>query len=702
MRHNGLFISGVGTGVGKTVAAGAIAHLLRQNSYDIGVMKPVQTGLSIKDGAGWSRDLEFMRAMARTSDSDELSLPYAFSTPASPYHAALVDNRRIEPGKIIGAFRHMLEVRDFVLMEGAGGLMSPLTEDMFWADLIKQLGVPLLIIVHSELGMIHQTLSAVISAEMYGLEVAGLLVVERDDGLHPPVDVKFLERNTDLPVLGFLPFCRALARKNPDIEKFREHVEEHINPEKLLAFLERRDAKAMQKKLEREDRQHVWHPFTQMRDWGKDGMAIIGSGSGSHLFDIQGKGYLDGHSSYWVNVHGHGNPRLTRALARQAGKLEHATFLGLSNQPAIELAEKLVEITPSALKKVFYSDNGSTAVEVALKMSVQYWKQAETGRARKTKFMALRNAYHGDTLGAVAVGGVETYRRPFGDMLADVTFLHSPYCYRCPHGKSYPGCALACAVEMEQMVGKRHDEMAAFIIEPMVQCPGGIITAPHGYLRRVREACDRYGVLMIADEVATGFGKTGRMFACEHEDVQPDLMCLSKSLAAGVLPLAATLATQKIFDAFLGDFGEQKTFYHGHTFSGHPTACAVALENLRLFRNKKLLAQVEGKSQHLRDEMVRFENLPHVGDVRQLGMIVGVELVKDRETREPFAPELLTGHKVILEARKRGLIIRPLGDVVVLFPILASRNSELKQMADILYESIAAVTGDFESNELAS
>jgi len=701
MMHKGLFVSGVGTGIGKTVAAGAIAHLLRQNSYDLGVMKPVQTGIIEKDGKVCSPDLEFIREMAQTRDSDELSLPYAFSTPASPYHAAMVDNRRIEPGKIVAAFRGMLKVRDFVLMEGAGGLMTPLTEDMFWADLIKLLDVPLLIVAHPELGMIHNIISTVMSAEMYGLEVAGLLVVERSTMLHPPVDVKFLERHTDLPLLGFLPFCPALARKKPDVARFREHVEEFINPEKLLAFLERRQSRETQKKLERDDKKFVWHPFTQMSEWGKDGMVVINRGSAENLFDVQGNSYLDGHSSYWVNVHGHGNTRLVRALTRQAAKLDHATFLGLSNPPAVELAEKLVEISPASLKKVFYSDNGSTAVETALKMSVQYWRQEGGENNGKTKFMALENAYHGDTLGAVAVGGVETYRRTFGELLTDVIFVNSPYCYRCPYGKSHPSCGLSCAVEMEQLVEKYRHELAAFIIEPMVQCPGGIITAPYGYLRRVREACDRFGVLLIADEVATGFGRTGRMFACEHEDVQPDLMCLSKSLAAGILPLAATLATQKVFDAFLGDFEEQKTFYHGHTFTGHPTACAVALESLRLFRNKKLLAQVEGKAQHMRDELVRFENLPHVGDVRQIGTIVGVELVENRETREPFDPQLRTGHQVILEARRRGLIVRPLGDIVVLFPILASRNSELKRMADILYESIAAVTGDFERSEPA-
>jgi adenosylmethionine-8-amino-7-oxononanoate aminotransferase len=401
-----------------------------------------------------------------------------------------------------------------------------------------------------------------------------------------------------------------------------------------------------------------------------------------------------------VNVHGHGNPRLVRTLAKQSAKLDHSTLLGLSNQPAIELAQRLCEISPAGLNKVFYSDNGSTAVEVALKMSFQFWKHTEGKRSKRNKFMALRNAYHGDTLGAMAVGGVEAYRNVFGDLLADVVFADSPYCYRCPKGESHPSCGLSCADDMEKLMEANAGRISAFIIEPMVQCPGGIITAPYGYLKRVRAACDKHDVLIIADEVAVGFGRTGRMFASEHEDVHPDLMCLSKSIAAGLLPLAATLTTERIYDAFLGKYEEGKTFFHGHTFTGHPTACAVAIENLRMFRKQKLLSQVETKSQHLRDELVRLENLPQVGDVRQLGMIVGVELVADRETKEAFAPKLRTGHQVVMEARRRGLIVRPLGDVIVLFPILASRNSELDRMAQILYESIASVTGDFKRNNL--
>ncbi|MBI3794500.1 MAG: adenosylmethionine--8-amino-7-oxononanoate transaminase [Nitrospinae bacterium] len=701
MRHKGFFISGTGTGVGKTAVAGALAHLLTQNGYDVGVMKPAATGAETGgDGKRFSKDLEFLREMSGTEDRTEFSAPYIFSIPASPFHAAIAEGRRIEPARIHAGMHEILKDRDVVIIEGAGGLLAPVTEDRVWADVVKFLDVPLVLVTSAALGMIHNTLAAILAAETYGVEVAGILVVETDKKPHPPVDVKLLERHCEVPVLGLLPFCPALAKKNQDLEGFRAHVDRNINPEKLIAFLERSDSKATQKKLEKMDKTNVWHPFTQMQEWSKEPTLIVARGDESTLKDIEGREYLDGHSSYWVNIHGHSNQRLVRTLARQSGKLDHSTFLGLSNQPAIELAQKLTEISPASLKRVFYSDNGSTAVEAALKMAFQYWRNTAGTRTRRKKFMAVKNAYHGDTLGSVAVGGVAAYRAVFKDLLAEAVFAETPYCYRCPTDESYPTCGLSCADKMEKLMGEHEGRLAAMIVEPMVQCPGGIITAPHGYLKRVRAACDKHGVLMIADEVAVGFGRTGRMFACEHEDVQPDFMCLAKGIGAGLLPLAATLTTEKVFEAFLGSHAEKKTFFHGHTFTGHPTACAVALESLKLFKYKKLLTQVETKSQHLRDELIRFENLPHVGDVRQLGMIVGVELVKNRETKEPYAQESRTGHKVVLEARKRGLIVRPLGDVLVLFPILTARNAELKRMADILYESVAEVTGDFESNDL--
>jgi len=699
LRHKGLFITGTGTGIGKTVAASAIAHLLVRDGYDVGVMKPVQTGAKKKDGILFSQDLDIMRRMAKTVDPDMIAMPYSFRHALSPYHASLKAKLPIDVSVIVSMFEELKSAHELVIAEGAGGLMAPLTRSELWPDLVRLLDIPIVIVTTPELGMIHDTLATAMAAENYGLECAGLFVVETKRKKYPDLDAEFIKKQTRLKMLGRLPYTTSVTKNGLNASAFRSHVEKHIDPAELISFIERRESSHAQKRLEKADRQNIWHPFTQMREWEQESMLIVDSGSGRKLKDIKGTSYYDGHSSYWVNIHGHSHPRMIRSVARQAARLEHSTFLGLSNRPAIELAEKLVEITPEKLEKVFYSDNGSTAVEVALKMAFQYQMQRVDKKPKKKRFIALVNGYHGDTLGAVGVGGIDIYRNIFKELLPKAMFVHSPYCYRCPLDKDFSDCTLACAMELERTVAEHHEEIAAFIIEPMVQCPGGIITAPHGYLKKVRELCDRYDILMIADEVAVGFGRTGRMFACEHEDVRPDLMALSKSLTGGMLPLAATLATKKIYDSFLGDYDERKTFFHGHTFTGHPLGCAAALENIRMMQEFDTVESVEEKSQFLRDELVRFENLPCVGEVRQMGMIVGIELVEDSETKKPFEPSLRTGHRVAMEARKNGLIVRPLGDVAVLFPILSSENRELKEMADMLYDAVAAVTGGFRGSE---
>lgn len=696
MRRKGIFVTGVGTGIGKTAVAGAVAHLLKGKGYDVGVMKPVQTGTKPVKGRPVSPDYEFMKSMAGSNDPYELGVPYSFKEPLSPYHAAKAENRKINISSIAQNFEKLCDLHDVVIVEGAGGLMVPLTARTFWPDLVKMLGIPVLIVTHPELGMIHQTISTVLSAELNGLEVCGMVISETSRK-HPDPDTEWLERSTGVKILGLLPYTSSISG-NINKRAFQSHVDKHLDPNRFAGLVENRAAAKRTEQLVSKDREFVWHPFTQMKEWIDEDLVVIESACGVKLKDTLGREYYDGHSSYWVNVHGHGNPALVRRLAKESAKLDHSTFLGLANRNALELAEKLVEITPENLQKVFFSDNGSTAVEAGMKMAVQYFRQRPNPNPGKTKFIALGDAYHGDTLGAVAVGGVDIYRRIFGPLLADVTFAPSPNCYRCPLKREREDCSLACAVEMERIIEENANETAAFVIEPIVQCPGGIIIAPHGYLSRVREACTKHDVLMIADEVAVGFGRTGRMFACEHEEVLPDIMALSKGIAAGLIPLAATLATNEIFDAFLGDYEERKTFFHGHTFTAHSPACGVALESLKLYKERKVIESLEAKGQFLSDLLVRFENLPHVGDVRQKGMVVGIELVKDRETKGMFPVTDRVGQSVIMEARNRGLIIRPLGDVIVLFPILGASGNDIKNMTDILYDSIAVVTGGFEKN----
>jgi adenosylmethionine-8-amino-7-oxononanoate aminotransferase len=446
------------------------------------------------------------------------------------------------------------------------------------------------------------------------------------------------------------------------------------------------------KQLAQWDHAYLWHPFTQMQEWVREQPVMISHGKGPYLIDTEGKRYLDGISSLWVNVHGHRHPLLDRALRMQLKKIAHSTLLGLSSPPAIELARELIRVAPRGLSRVFYSDDGSTAVEVALKMAVQYWQQRQPHAETKCTFVKLQLAYHGDTAGAMSVGNIELFHERFKPLLFPTLPVDPPYCYRCPFGLTYPSCKLACVDPIERLLKRRHREIAGLIIEPLVQAAAGMITAPPGYLTRIRELCTTYHVLLIADEVATGFGRTGRMFACDREQVTPDLMAISKGMTGGYLPLAATLATEEIYGAFLGDYEDWKTFFHGHSYMGNALGCAVALANLKVFRTERTLARLRSRIALLHRRLRPLAAHPHVGDIRQCGYMVGIELVKDQRTRAPYPPAQRIGHQVTLEARRRGLLLRPLGNVVVLMPPLITSAKELTRMVDIVRQSIQSVT----------
>lgn len=446
------------------------------------------------------------------------------------------------------------------------------------------------------------------------------------------------------------------------------------------------------KKIEELDKQYIWHPFTQMKDWEKEPQIVIESGKGSALTDIRGKKYLDGVSSLWVTVHGHRKKEIDRAVSGQLKKIAHSTLLGLSNMPAVLLAEKIVRIAPPGLSKVFYSDSGSTAVEIGLKIAFQYWQQKGQEFRSKTGFISLKEAYHGDTIGSVSVGGIDLFHEIYKPLLFHSNKIDTPHCYRCTLGKTYPSCGLACAEQAEEVIRRHRRETAALIIEPLVQGAAGMLISPPGYLRRIRELCTRHNIFMIADEVATGFGRTGKMFACEHEDVAPDIMCIAKGITGGYLPLAATLTTEEIYRGFLGEYRELRTFFHGHTYTGNPLACAAAIANIDLFKKEKTLAKLQPKIAFLAGQLERFRELEHVGDIRQKGFMAGIELVKNRTSKEPYPLEDKMGSNVILECRKHGLIIRPLGNVIVLMPPLAISKGELERITDIVYASIKQVT----------
>jgi len=444
------------------------------------------------------------------------------------------------------------------------------------------------------------------------------------------------------------------------------------------------------------DRRFVWHPFTQMADWAKTPPLVITHGKGCLLYDEAGRAYLDGSSSIWVNLHGHRKAAIDRAVRAQLGRVAHTTLLGLASPPAARLAGRLVGIAPPGLSRVFYSDDGSTAVEVALKLAYGYWRQrAKDPRPAKHRFIHLRHAYHGDTVGAVSVGGIDLFHAAYRGLTFPTTQVDFPYCYRCPWGKTYPACELHCAGAVAEALEREGDETAAVVVEPMVQGASGILTMPPGYLTAVRELCTRHDVLLIADEVATGFGRTGRMFACDHEGVKPDLMCLSKGLTAGYLPLAATLATEEIYGAFLGRYEAFRTFFHGHSYTGNPLGCAAALANLDVFDRERVLEKVQPRIRHLWHTLGRhLGDHPNVGEVRGLGLMVGIELVADRATKAPFPLTAQVGNRIGHAARDEGILIRPIGNVVVLMPPLAMTRPQLTRLVTGVRRAIDRVLAD--------
>jgi len=430
-----------------------------------------------------------------------------------------------------------------------------------------------------------------------------------------------------------------------------------------------------------------------MKEWQSSPQLVIERGSGVYLYDVHGNRYLDGVSSLWANIHGHQHPTLIKAIRAQLNKLDHSTFLGLSNVPAIQLAEELLKIAPENLSKVFYSDNGSTALEIALKMSFQYWRQKGTAFSRKRTFLSFSNAYHGDTIGSVSLGGVDLFHRMFKPLLFKSIKSFYPRCYRCPFGKEVLTCDIYCFRDFEESLKAHHEKVCAVVVEPAIQAAAGMLTLPPGFLKRIKEQCQKFQVHLILDEVATGFGRTGTMFACERERVQPDFLALAKGLSGGILPLAATLTTEEIFNGFLGEYSEFKSFFHGHTYTGNPIACAAALANLQIFREERTLQRLQSKIRYLSDRLKTFWRLEHVGDIRQAGFMVGIELVHDKEHRTPYPTDARVGHRAILEARKRGVILRPLGDVIVLMPPLSITKTQLRELLDVTYESIQEVTG---------
>ncbi len=435
-------------------------------------------------------------------------------------------------------------------------------------------------------------------------------------------------------------------------------------------------------------KKHLWLPFTQMTDYERDPL-IIESGEGIVLKDIYGNEYLDGCSSLWLNVHGHRKREINDAIKNQLDKIAHSTLLGAANVPAIQLAEKLIEISPSNLQRVFYSDSGATSVEIAIKMAYQYWQNI--GQKNKKKFVTVNNSYHGDTVGAISVGDIDLYHRVYGSLMFDSIKGPFPIIYRSPY-QGEEEIRDKALEALRRIFEEHHEEIAGITLEAIIQGAGGMNVMPKGYLKGVEQLCREFDILLIVDEVATGFGRTGKMFAVEHEGVQPDIMTIAKGITGGYLPIAATLTTEKVYAAFYGEYEEYKTFFHGHSYTGNQLGCAAALANLQIYEQENIVENAANKAVLIERELSQLKLLRHVGDVRQAGLMCGIELVKDKETKEPFPWQQRIGYKSTLEMRKQGMITRPLGDVIVFMPPLASTEEQIRKMIGIMKESIIKTT----------
>jgi len=430
----------------------------------------------------------------------------------------------------------------------------------------------------------------------------------------------------------------------------------------------------------KKDLKHIWHPYTQMKDCRNFPPILIEKAEGVKLYDNKGRFYYDTISSWWCNVHGHNHPRIKAAIKKQLDSLEHVLFAGFTHKPAILLAERLISISPKGLTKVFFSDDGSTSVEVALKMSFQYWQNK--GITEKVKFVSLDYGYHGDTFGTMSVSGVDLFNKVFSPLFFTSFKIPSPYCYRCPMGKNKDSCNIDCIAPLARLLKEKSHRISGIILEPLVMAAGGMIVYSKEYLIKVAALARRYNVHLIVDEVATGFGRTGRMFACEIAGVKPDFMCLSKGITSGYLPLGVTLTTDKIYKAFYADYKENKTFYHGHTYTANPICCSAALATLKIFEEEKTLEKARKIIPLFAAGLERFRQLPAVGDVRYIGLIGAVELVKDKKTKKNFSLSERIGLKIYKEGLRRNLILRPLGNIIYLFPPLCVKRDELEDILD--------------------
>ena len=659
-------VTGTGTGVGKTVLTAALCAGLRRRGMDCRAVKMVATGVP----PGTDAEDAVLLGAAMGAAASEAVLA-TFSLPRSPLAAAAAEGRELDVEALARSIEAAATGCELLLVEGVGGLLVPLSPRRTVRDLLRRLDAGVVVAALAGLGTINHTALTVEAALGAGLRVIGVVLVDAagDEPAFIAENAAQIADQCRVPVLGVLPHLGdatgidALAEAAGALDLSALTMPTTDPTEAVVAA----------------DRRHLWHPFTQTSDWREEAPLVIRSGDGCWLRDEAGHRYLDGISSLWCTVHGHAHPALDRAAREQLGRIAHSTFLGQTHAPGALLAEELAGVAPPGLTRVFYCEAGAAAVEVALRIALL--AQRHAGHPERTRFVALGDAYHGDTAGAASVGRSEPFHTGLDPILFPVRTVPSPHLDE-----------TASLRALSDLLEREGDQVAALIVEPRVQAAAGMLTHSDGWLAQAAALARRHGALFIADEVATGFGRTGDLFASGGAGVAPDILCLGKGLTGGYLPLSAVLTTEELFDRFTAPYAEHRTLYYGHTYTGNPVACAVARASLQLFEEEDTLGSARRLAATLAGLLAeRVAPLPGVFDIRSRGVMTGIEL---RDGATPLDPALRTGRRVILAARRRGVVVRPLGDTVVLNPPLTMTDAEAGTLVCGVAGAIAEVTGD--------
>jgi adenosylmethionine-8-amino-7-oxononanoate aminotransferase len=676
-----LCVVGTDTGAGKTVASAAIVAALRHRGMRVAGLKPIATGVE----PGEAGEDATLLALASGREPRDTLLA-SFRLPRSPLAAARAEQSSVDVEALVAAIRERAAdpALDLLVVEGVGGLLVPLTERETVRDLVRRLDAPVLIAGRTGLGTVGHCALTVESARGAGLDVVGVVLSDVDGS----TDAEFARENAaqisaqcDVAVLGILPYLADTS----DVEFLAAAAEQSIDLDALLGALPDRDA--LHDEVVALDRKHAWHPFTQTSEWRAEEPLVIRAARGCRLVDAHGNEYIDGVASLWANVHGHGHPRLDAALREQSGRVAHSTFLGLTHEPGARLAAELSAVAPPGMTRVFYSEAGAAAVEVGLRVALL--AQRHRGEMQRTRFVSLTEAYHGDTAGTVSIGRSEPFHRGLDPLLFDVLRVPPPHLLE--RGGLSPENAQAASLRALHDTLQAHgDTVAALVVEPRIQGAAGMWPHSDEWLQRAVAAAHDAGALVLCDEVATGFGRTGDMFASSGAAVAPDIVTVGKGLSGGYLPLSATLVREELFDLFTSPYAEHRALYYGHTFTANPLACAVARASLALFDEEDTLQRARHLADRLAMLLAPLQALPGVAQVRQRGVMVGIEL-GEGGLDQPFDPALRIGRQVVLAARGRGVIVRPLGDVVVLNPPLVLDNADASLLVEAVAESIVEV-----------